>query len=100
MGVLPRKAMALSDMTRPRMAGSARSCRVALLVATKAMLAAPIGTSRTMAHACVGDSATARMATPKTTPMQASSRVDGRLRKAVARPPTTAPAPMAARNQL
>ena len=60
----------------------------------------PHGTSRTMAQVCVGESATARMAPPKTTPMKASSRVDGRLRNAVTRPPATAPAPMATRNQL
>ena len=82
------------------MAGSERSCRVALLVATNEMLAAPIGTSSAIATAWVGASDTARMAQPKTTPMAASNRVEGRLRKAVARPPTTAPAPMATMNQL
>ena len=48
--------MALSDMTRPRMAWSARNCSVALLVATNAMLAAPIGTSRAIAQASLGES--------------------------------------------
>ncbi len=92
--------MALRDMTRPRMVASARSWRVALLVATNAMLAAPIGTRRISAASWVGESATARMAHPNTTPMTARSRVDGRLRKAVASPPITAPAPIAARNRL
>jgi len=50
--------MALSDMTRPRMAWSARNCSVALLVATNAMLAAPIGTSNAIAQASLGESAT------------------------------------------
>jgi hypothetical protein len=97
----PRMAgsAALRDMTRPRMDGSARSCRVALLVATKEMLAAPIGTSRTMTPLRRREAA-ARIATPKVTPMAASRRVDGRLRKAVTRPPNTASPPMAARSQL
>ena len=38
------------------------------------------------------------MVAPKTRPMQASSRVDGRLRNAVVSPPRTAPAPMATMN--
>ena len=38
---------------------------MALLVATNEMLAAPIGTRRTIAHPWVGERATARMATPK-----------------------------------
>ena len=80
MGVLPRKAMALRDMTLPRMAGSARSWSEALLVATKEMDAAPITTRRTSATVSVGASATARMATPNTTPMKDSIRMEGRLR--------------------
>ena len=48
-------------MTRPRMDGSARSCRVALAVAMKAMEAAPMGKMRTRAVARSGDSATATM---------------------------------------
>ena len=93
--------MALSDMTRPRMAGSARSCSVALLVATKEMLAAPMGTRSDEAPSFGRATATtARMAPPKITPITASSRVEGRLRYAVNSPPRTAPAPMAAKNEL
>ena len=82
------------------MAGSARSCKVALLVAMKAMLAAPIGTRKTMAAVLVGMRATARM---MATEEQADDgEQPGRrvARWAVKRPPTTAPAPMAARKAL
>ena len=80
--------MALRDMTRPRMAGSARSCNVALLVAMKEMLAAPIGTSRTMATSFGrGQRRPPRSVSPKNTPITARRRVEGRLRCAVKSPP-------------
>src|SRR5580700_11349883 len=100
MGVLPKKAMALRDMTRPRIDGSDRNCKMALLVAMKAMLAAPIGTRKRRATVLVGENPTATINDPKITPMRARSFWDGRLRWAVNKPPQTAPMPMAARKAL
>ena len=64
MGVLPMKATVQSAITRPRMAGSAASCSVALARAMNEMLTAPIRASATSARARLGATATAKMSTP------------------------------------
>ena len=100
-GVLPRKAMALRDMTRPRMAGSARSCKVALLVAMKRDAGRAHRDQQDDGHQFRrGQRDRHDQCRRRSTPITASSRVEGLLRWAVNRPPTTAPAPMAARKVL
>ena len=73
---------------------------MALAVAMNEMLHTPMKTMATMAMISVGAAATTRSMTPKARPMRLSMAVLGRLRWATTRPPTTAPAPMAASSAL
>ena len=94
MGVLPRKATANRAMTRPRMAGSERSCSVEFDMAMKAMLAPPMTTRSATATTRLGATATPRMRRPNARAALVRPIDVGRSRLATARPPTTAPAAM------
>ena len=96
MGVLPRKAMAKRAMTRPRMAGSARSCMVAFAVAMNEMLHAPMKNRATRVTADPRRQRHGQDGEAEGDADDASIRADGRLRWATGRPPSTAPVPMAA----
>ena len=64
-GVLPRKTIAWSASTRPRMAGSARTCTIAVDAVMKAMLVQPTAIPIGKAMPRVGDAASTSIATPK-----------------------------------
>jgi hypothetical protein len=95
-GVEPWKATNQRDMTRPRMAGSAVSCRVELPVDMKVMLAAPARESAASSNPSVGATVARAMATPNPVAAIVSGLSPVLPLAAMNRPPMTAPTPMAA----
>jgi hypothetical protein len=95
-GVEPWKATNHSDITRPRISGSAASWRVELPVAMNVMLAPPANARA--ASSSPSDGATVASATA--TPNIAAARTSGCSpvvpRAATRRPPAIAPTPIAA----
>jgi hypothetical protein len=83
-------------MTRPRMAGSAVSCRVELPVDMNVMLAAPPNTSAASSSPSVGAALASAIAIPNTHAAITSGRMPVFPRAATIRPPATAPMPIAA----
>ena len=95
-GVEPWKATNQSAITRPRIDGSAPSCRVELPVDMKEMLAAPTNPSATSSNARFGASVASVIAAPKAAEATTSVRMPVFPRAATTRPPATAPSPIAA----
>jgi len=95
-GVEPWKATNQSDITRPRIAGSAASCSVELPVDMNVMLAPPANASVTSSKPSVGAAAASAIARPKPVAATTSGRSPVLPRAAISRPPTTAPTPIAA----
>ena len=95
-GVEPWKATNHSDMTRPRMLGSAASCSVELAVDMNQMLAAPASASAISSRPRVGARAASRISSPKHATASTRVRTPVRPRVATTSPPATAPAPIAA----
>jgi hypothetical protein len=94
-GVEPWKATNHSDITRPRIFGSAPSWRVELPLDMNAMLAAPTRPRAISSVARLGASAATAIAAPKAP--AASTRTGSPVlpRAATTRPPPTAPTPIA-----
>jgi hypothetical protein len=85
----------MSDIARPRIAGSALSWISAVPTARNATLAAPRRMRTANAAASPGAAAVPTTMTENTSPVATSWFVVARNEPATARPPTTAPAPMA-----
>jgi hypothetical protein len=95
-GVEPWKATNQSDMTRPRIAGSERSCNVALPTDMNTTEPAPTNVMAISSRARVGAMVARVIAMPYAVTEITSSRAPVRPRVARTSPPTTAPIPMAA----
>lgn len=78
-------------MTRPRMVGSALSCRVALAVARNTIIAAPTATRTGASTAGDGMRAAATVRAPKAAAERSSTGRVGRARDAANRAPTSDP---------
>ncbi len=99
-GVEPMKATAQRPMTRPRISGAASSWSTVVPSDRNVIEAAPTATRAAISKTSVGAAAATRITAPRAS--VALTRAIGPLwrRLAVSRPPTTAPAPMAAVRRL
>ena len=95
-GVEPWNATNHSDITRPRIAGSAASWRVELPVDMNVMLAPPANASAASSSAIVGAALASAIATANTNAASTSGRSPVLPRAATSSPPATAPTPIAA----
>ncbi len=91
MGVLPRKTMAWSANTRPRISGAASICTIAVDVVRNEMLPAPTISATGNAHARLGTIEKRSIAVPKNADARATSRTSIVLRRADHSAPSSEP---------